>query len=218
MAQVWRNGPQDGGELLVLLALADFADDDGYCWPSMSSIAKKARMTERGARKIARRLEDAGHLSCEVGGGRNGVNRYRVHVKNPEPETRNTVPPEPETRNTDAETRNQSAETRNGGSAKPSRTIKEPSDTKKAQDYLTRVLSPMVADDFIAHRKAIKKPLTPQAAKLIAKQLEGHFDPDEVACVSIRNGWAGVFPDNVKPSVAKPDLWAMMQSIGEDMR
>lgn len=87
MSQVWRNGPKDGNDLLVLLALADFADDDGYCWPSMASIAVKARMTERGARKIARRLEESGYLSCEVGGGRGGSNRYRVHVINPELQT-----------------------------------------------------------------------------------------------------------------------------------
>jgi hypothetical protein len=200
MSQVWRNGPQDGNDLLVLLALADFADDEGYCWPSMASIAKKARMTERGVRKIARRLEEAGHLSCEVGGGRSGSNRYRVHVLNPEPETRNAVPPEQQTRNSGAETRNQGAETRNGGSAKPSRTIKEPSDSKSVQDRLMRVLSPDVAEDFIAHRKAMRKPLTVRAAELIAKQLADSFDPDAAANKSICNGWAGVFPEKSKGS------------------
>ena len=130
MSMVWRHGPEDRGELLVLLALADFADDDGYCWPAMQTIADRARMTDRGVRKIVRRLEESGWLSVRKGGGRGGSNGYHIarHPPvNPEPETGNTVPPEPETGNTSAETRNGSAETRNGGSAKPSRTIKEPS-------------------------------------------------------------------------------------------
>jgi len=57
MSQVWedtRIGSQ--AELLVLLALADHARDDGLCWPSMRSIAGKARIEERSAQRIIRRL------------------------------------------------------------------------------------------------------------------------------------------------------------------
>ena len=38
-------------ELLVLLALADHARDDGVCWPSIRTIAAKARVEERSRRE-----------------------------------------------------------------------------------------------------------------------------------------------------------------------
>lgn len=149
MSWVWENGPSEPTERLVLLALADFANDDGMCWPSMESIGSKAAMTDRGARGIVRRLQAAGWLSVEVGGGRGGCSRYTIRMEkaapssafgseNPEQETGNTVPPlgtpcrviEPETRNVTTETRNVVHETRNAGSAEPSRTIRDPEEEK----------------------------------------------------------------------------------------
>ena len=103
MSQVWETGPSDRSELLVMLALADFSNDTGECWPSMKSIAAKARMTERGAQKILARLEAAGRVSITKGGGRHGCNIYRIEAKNPERECRN---PEQHSPNTSAETTN----------------------------------------------------------------------------------------------------------------
>jgi hypothetical protein len=44
LSMVWDTGPEDKAELLVLLALADFCDDSGVCWPAVSSIARKSRI------------------------------------------------------------------------------------------------------------------------------------------------------------------------------
>lgn len=38
-------------EYLVAIALADFAHDDGLCWPGMETIARKARMSVRTAQR-----------------------------------------------------------------------------------------------------------------------------------------------------------------------
>jgi Helix-turn-helix domain len=60
MSQVWEDVRiRSQAELLVLLALADHARDDGLCWPSMRTIAAKARIEERSAQRILRRLSDA---------------------------------------------------------------------------------------------------------------------------------------------------------------
>jgi hypothetical protein len=49
------------GELAVLVVLAQHADDQGgRCWPSQATIARKARATTRGVRKILDRLERRG--------------------------------------------------------------------------------------------------------------------------------------------------------------
>jgi hypothetical protein len=76
MSWVWEHGPDGPGELLVLLALANFADDDGACWPSIARVAHLARMSERNARRVIRKLELGGYLTVELGGGRAGANRF----------------------------------------------------------------------------------------------------------------------------------------------
>lgn len=136
MSWVWEHGPASASERLVLLALADFCDDQGVCFPSMVRIAAKACITERGAQKILRRMEEEGLVSIETGGGRHGCNRYTINMRNHEPETVNMVHPErrsgergdtkPRTREQKPRTRVQ--ETLNGGSPEPSLTTIEPSE------------------------------------------------------------------------------------------
>ena len=107
MAWVWENGPNTTGDRLVLLAIADHADDSGVAFPSMRRIAEKSCMTERGARGVVRRLEAQGWLSTTVGGGRGGASVYTILMQKSrkpllgnEVETRNAVPvKEPKTRN-----------------------------------------------------------------------------------------------------------------------
>lgn len=83
MSWVWENGPTDPVERLVLLALADFADDQGNCYPSMIGIGAKACVTERGARGIVRRLEAAGWVKTSIGGGRGGKSKYQIVMEKP---------------------------------------------------------------------------------------------------------------------------------------
>lgn len=65
LSHVWQHSQQKGGNLLVLLALADFADDEGVSWASASKIAEKSRLDERHARRILRELESAGEITVE---------------------------------------------------------------------------------------------------------------------------------------------------------
>lgn len=128
MAWVWDHGPSNGAERLVLLALADFCDDAGRCWPAMATIAAKACVTERGARNIVRRLEADGWLKTQVGRGRGGCNTYQVLISSPEQRAGNEVPGmvfRPERDDTFPGTA--LPFNRNAGSAEPSRTTKEPS-------------------------------------------------------------------------------------------
>lgn len=79
MSEVWETSQQDKGSLLVLLALADFADDDGYCYPSVETVARKSRLTERHTRRILRKLEDDGEIESQMSkGGRSQTTLYRV--------------------------------------------------------------------------------------------------------------------------------------------
>lgn len=135
MAQAWANGPDDRSELLVLLALADFANDKGECWPSMITIGDKARMSDRGARKVVRKLEEQGYIRCIKNGGRGGSNHYIVcPIINPEHSSAPAINPE----QSDTKPGTPVPQTRNPGSDKPSRTIKN----------LTRKREVFSSDDF----------------------------------------------------------------------
>lgn len=132
MAWVWDKGLGNGAERLVLLALADFCDDAGRCWPAMATIAAKACVTERGARNIVRRLEADGWLQTKVGRGRGGCNTYQILMSNPEQRSGNEVPRmafRPERDDTLPGT--VLPFNRNAGSAEPSRTTKDPSSAER---------------------------------------------------------------------------------------
>jgi hypothetical protein len=198
MSWVWEHGPKSGTDRLVLLALADFCDDAGTCFPSMRRIAQRACMTERGAQKALRRMADAGVISIETGGGRSQCNRYSIAL-NPEQHSVNTVHPEPQTANTvhplTPKPRTRVHETLNGGSPEPSVTVKSISKTD-AREKLVAVLGEEMTAAWIAHRKAIRKPLTSHAAELLAERLTGMRDPPAAVRRSIENGWTGVFEDD----------------------
>lgn len=83
LAHVWKDGPQSGSDLLVLMALADIADDWGRCFPKQSTIATKARLTDRAVRSALVRLAEQGWLSVEPSYWPNGKQRsslYRISL------------------------------------------------------------------------------------------------------------------------------------------
>lgn len=199
MAKVWENGPSSQSERFVLLALADYANDAGECWPSIHGVAEKCCMSERGVRKIVRRLEESGWLETAVGGGRKGCNQYTINPEPrsaPEPRSPGTTFPAP---------RNHVPKNPEPRSPEPSVTINKPSE-RAPEEILSEVASADVASDFVAHRREMKKPITPRAASAMIKKLSGHPDPDAVLLESISNGWQGIFPDKVKPRAQKQSV------------
>ncbi|MGH9089994.1 MAG: helix-turn-helix domain-containing protein [Acidimicrobiales bacterium] len=93
LSEVWENSKASGVPLLVLLSLADYADDDGECWPSIGAIRRKCRLKDD--RHVKRVIHET--LERELGevvviplGGkasqRGGVrsNRYRIAVHLPD--------------------------------------------------------------------------------------------------------------------------------------
>ncbi|MBU2708950.1 helix-turn-helix domain-containing protein [Zooshikella marina] len=82
----------DPHKKIVLLSLADNANDEGYCWPSMDTIAKKSSMSKSTARRHIKSLETLGLLTKKIRvktNGANGTNYFLLHVgakpKEPEP-------------------------------------------------------------------------------------------------------------------------------------
>lgn len=83
MTAVWESDVQPAGKRIVLLALADSANDEGVCWPSMATIARKAGVGLSSARKACASLEEEGLLEREerrVEHARNKSNIYVINV------------------------------------------------------------------------------------------------------------------------------------------
>ncbi len=83
MSKVWDSYPGGGTELLALLALADWSDDDGRCFPSMASIAKKIRLSRSQAQRTVHSLINANYIAVignEFGGARGSSRKYQILI------------------------------------------------------------------------------------------------------------------------------------------
>ena len=60
--RVWKQSGKGGTPLLLLLALADWSDDWGYCHPSIEQMAIKCRQTERNILNLIADLEKSSEL------------------------------------------------------------------------------------------------------------------------------------------------------------
>ena len=79
MTLVWKGSLNKGSALLLLLAIADHAHDDGTgAWPSVETLAQQIRMTTRNTQRLLRLLEESGELVVGAGAGPNGVNTYTI--------------------------------------------------------------------------------------------------------------------------------------------
>ncbi len=91
MTAVW-DLPLSDSEKIVLLALADNANDEGWCWPSIATLARKCSKSERTVQTAIRSLCDAGHLERKETLGK-GVT-YTVHPRK-DCTPAKTAPPQP---------------------------------------------------------------------------------------------------------------------------
>src|SRR5690606_40390013 len=64
----------------VLISLADQANDDGYCWPSVGSISKRTCLSDRAVQLAIKSLVEKGLLQVASRDGRSNV--YRVTPPN----------------------------------------------------------------------------------------------------------------------------------------
>lgn len=196
MSVVWElNLPP--GEKLVLLALADQANDEGtHCWPSVATISKRSGQNERTVRRALRSLEGKGHLTCNE---RRGTStNYVVHpghhappVKLP-PRTKTTQTPDttpPHPGHHAPQTINEPLEP--SIDAKASKRVRE----RKPEIVIPDWIPQPAWTGWLDSRKAKATPHVVELAigKLEKLRRDGH-DPGEVLNQSSLNGWRGLFP------------------------
>lgn len=78
MTWVWEHSQSGGNSRLVLLSMADNANDTGLCWPSLDGIATRARVSVDTVRRAIRHLVDLGELVIEEQGSGRRNSHYRI--------------------------------------------------------------------------------------------------------------------------------------------
>lgn len=79
MSAVWSDESiKNQSKLLVLLALADFSDDQGVSWPSVGKLAEKSRLCERSTQKVLSALRKDGKISVKYEASQFGSNIYTI--------------------------------------------------------------------------------------------------------------------------------------------
>lgn len=139
MSWVWSKSRSAPTQRLVLLAIADCANDRGSdAYPSTETLATKTGLSVRGVRKAVADLVKSGELRVDYKAGPKGCNRYRVVIPDPAPDAGNPEQnaPSTDTRHTvhsasDAgSTRNVVPGTRHETTGNPARGAAEPSENR----------------------------------------------------------------------------------------
>lgn len=175
---------------LVLLALADCANDEGGCWPSMATLVKKCSKSERTVQASIKSLADSGHITRDERPGKGCF--YTVHPRNNCAPAK-SAPPQKLTK-TPAKSADKPSRTTIVEEAKASPTAR----AKKSEPF---VLPDWVPAEqwaaFAAMRQTIRKPMTDYAKKLVVTELrklaDAGYPPGDVLDQSTRNDWQDVY-------------------------
>ena len=198
MSAVFENEELGPTERLIMLALADHADDEGRCYPSIARLCRRTGLKERAIQNNVKTLSQKGYLTVDYGGGRNNANLYIVRA-NPAPDAPRTkcAPASDDTKTPHLTTRNPAPD-----APKPLRTIIEPSDVipqASPVGILSTVVSPRMARSFVALRSKMKKPVNDIAAERLAKSLQKIADqggdPEDALGLCQEKGWQSIKPE-----------------------
>lgn len=105
LTHVWTHSKQSSTHLLVMVALADAANNDGVCWWGKSKLSERCRLSETRLNAVIRDLERAGELQVIEGGydkdlKRNVSNHYLIMgLAEPSAEARPVEEAKPKKRN-----------------------------------------------------------------------------------------------------------------------
>jgi DNA-binding transcriptional MocR family regulator len=195
MTQAWVAHVGSHTDKLVLLALADNANDEGECYPSLTNIAQRCEMHRTTVVHAIQSLESGGHLSRQVRSGRNTV--YVVHPSRGATSSAHL----PVAQNNQS----LSATNQSLSATSPSPLINpSPSENRHKPSKRTRVMIPDEPPPsnlnveawhrWEQYRKQIRKPIQP-ASKLAAQRKLAAFGTDQAAVVeqSIADGYQGLF-------------------------
>jgi len=206
---------------LVLLKLADNANDAGECWPSYQHIADQCEISKRSAMRYIDQLENDGFLKVKhrkAGVNQNLTNVYHLTLdisKNSSdtqssgsdtqslggsdtqsPRTSHSLEPVNEPIK-----KTKAKKVSNPDAKKPQPKTTAPPEKQSAKKPVQPLPIPQeLADEIVAYRKLIKKPVTDRALRGIANDmLEAHrqtgLSLEQLAELMQVKGWMTVKAD-----------------------
>ncbi|WP_267303308.1 helix-turn-helix domain-containing protein [Pseudomonas sp. BJa3] len=197
---------------LVLIKLADNANDMGECWPSYQHIADQCEIGRSTVKVHIRELEKSGLLRREFRrkGELNQSNVFHLALEGGAAPALGGGAGDNPPGAGDNPGGGAGAAPRTSHSFEPvtepvgQKVADAPSAKKKAAKFDPMTCKPtnvseQVWADWCQHRREIGKRLTKTTCERQAKTLAGHHAPDAVINQSISNGWTGLFPEKVLP-------------------
>jgi hypothetical protein len=191
-------GPNGVATKAVALALASqIRQHTDECWPKRATLTAMTGLGDRALRQQMQKLEEMGLFKREAHfeNGRQDANRYQFH---------------PEAPAHDAGGRGNNMQgTSLEYDAGAIRRRSNQGDNKKETPVASLPLFPAEASktnfspalesawqEFVAHRKEMKKPVTERAAKLLLKTVRSMSEADAIDAIekSIASRWSGIFP------------------------
>jgi|SRR5581483_5658922 len=157
------------------------------CDPSHATIAARVGADERSVRRAIRELRDGGLIAVKR---RRGTALYTINFDRPVlsahdgAKTGQICPARPD-KSVLSDRTKMSALYKKPGSEQGKRNRED------IVRELKIALDDEHADAIVAHRKALKRPLTDRAAKLLAQQFLQTSDPNAAADLMIAKGWRG---------------------------
>jgi hypothetical protein len=183
MTAVWAREDLTSTQKLVLLALADWSNDEGLSWPSIDQLMKKSSLKKRAVQITIRSLEESGFVRREEVTGKG--NRYwiilPVHQMHP---CTTFTPPVHQMHPTPA-------------SNAPNTSEIHQLTTKDIKRELPGWMPEDAWDGWLEMRKAKRKPMTTRAWNRAIARLEAMLvcgqDIAEVLDRSTMNGWTDLY-------------------------
>lgn len=178
-------------EKLVLLSLADQANDDGtQCWPSVRRLVARCGQSERTVQRAIKSLQKRGLISVEERKGTSS--NYLIHPRQPDTPVKKSPP-------------SNTTKTPVTVTPKPLRTTNRKKNTKRNGCAVAKPddVTSQTWEDFMDHRKRMKANVTVTALNGIRSQADKAGWSMEAALIElVTQGWRGFKADWVQK--AKP--------------
>jgi hypothetical protein len=224
---IWEKCPAKNGDKLILLRLACFSEADGTCWAAPEMLEASTGMTRRNIYRCLERLAASGWLVMlgekRVENGRMLCRRYRIAFVNDNlsvgssdnlSNSSDNLSVSSDNLSTDNKEKKHNEHKGQGADAPASATPSPlPTISGETAPKPKRATAPKFDPaslplphghglarawaEFAQHRREIKAPLTPTAAKRIVDDLGSVNEAAAVEALrkSVKHGWRGVFID-----------------------
>lgn len=214
MAQAFKLKVGSAGKKLVLLKLADNANDKGECWPSYQHIADQCEISRRSSMRYINELINDGYLKKElrkgIKGNTSNVYVLNLHHQAPITTPSDTVSPPPSDTQTPPSDR-LSPPPSDTVSPGISHSLESVNEVKRVAPVVAPTRKPkfdpkqFVPDtinyeawcEWVEFRRAKRKPISEIAAKKQLGSLQKLTPEQQQMTIShsIENDYQGLFPD-----------------------